>query len=447
MIKAGFSRLCIDPPLCTPLSGYYEARYNRGVLDSLYVSAAAFSDGENQAVIITLDLCMLTTAQSDSYREAAAKTCGIPKESVFLTCTHTHTGPMIGKDFASELHGSETYEAYLGTRICDAALYAFADLRGASFQSASSSVENISFIRRFRMKDGSVQTNPGIDNENIASPLGAPDNTLNLLKILRSDAEDIYIVNFGTHPDTIGGEMVSADYPGFVRSTVEGALENVKCIFLTAPQGDVNHINPFPKDSDRQGLCYDSFDGVPRGYEHAKHMGRAIGGEVLKICGKALPLECNTLNFAEKRVSVFVNKENDRIKDAEKTLHLHELGRDSELPFKKMELTTEVARAKRIIDLKDAPDTIEVSISCIILGGAAFIGFPGEPFVEIGRKIRKGSPFKTNILCCLTNGGDYYFPTASAYDEGGYEAATSHLKRGTAEKLAEESVKLITELN
>ena len=274
MIKAGFSRLCIDPPLCTPLSGYYEARYNRGVLDSLYVSAAAFSAGENQAVIITLDLCMLTTAQSDSYREAAAKTCGIPKESVFLTCTHTHTGPMIGKDFASELHGSETYEAYLGTRICDAALYAFADLRGASFQSASSGFENISFIRRFRMKDGSVQTNPGIDNENIASPLGAPDNTLNLLKILRSDAEDIYIVNFGTHPDTIGGEMVSADYPGFVRSTVEGALENVKCIFLTAPQGDVNHINPFPKDSDRQGLCYDSFDGVPRGYEHAKHMGR-----------------------------------------------------------------------------------------------------------------------------------------------------------------------------
>lgn len=446
MIKAGFSRLCINPPLGTPLSGYYEPRYNSGVLDPLFVSAAAFSDGDKKAVIITLDLCMITTAQSDSYREAAAKACEIPKESVFLTCTHTHTGPMIGKDFASALCGSEIYDAYIATRICDAAKYAFEDMHEAALQSAASSVENISFIRRFRMKDGSVQTNPGINNQNIKSPLGEPDNTLILLKIIRSSADDIYIVNFGVHPDTVGGEMISADFPGFVRSTVEGALNGVKCIFLTAPQGDVNHINPFPTENDKQGLNYNSFDGVPRGYEHAKHMGRAIAGEVLKICGKALPIPSDGITFSEKRISVFVNKENDRLKDAEKILHLHELGRDSELPFEKMELTTEVARAKRIIDLKDAPDTIEVSIACIILGGAAFIGFPGEPFVEIGRKIRKGSPFKTNILCCLTNGGDYYFPTASAYDEGGYEAATSRLKRGTAEKLAEESVKLVTSL-
>ena len=34
------------------------------------------------------------------------------------------------------------------------------------------------------------------------------------------------------------------------------------------------------------------------------------------------------------------------------------------------------------------------------------------------------------MVCCLTNGGDSYFPTSSAYDEGGYEARTSRLKKG-----------------
>lgn len=32
-----------------------------------------------------------------------------------MNASHTHTGPMLGKDFASELHGSKHYEEFLGT--------------------------------------------------------------------------------------------------------------------------------------------------------------------------------------------------------------------------------------------------------------------------------------------------------------------------------------------
>ena len=47
-IKTGFSRLCITPPLGTPVSGYYEARFVKGTLDDLYVTAVAFDDGKKR---------------------------------------------------------------------------------------------------------------------------------------------------------------------------------------------------------------------------------------------------------------------------------------------------------------------------------------------------------------------------------------------------------------
>lgn len=58
-IKVGFSRICITPPLGTPLSGYFEPRYTSGVHDELYTTAVAFDDGKNRAVLVTVDLCGL----------------------------------------------------------------------------------------------------------------------------------------------------------------------------------------------------------------------------------------------------------------------------------------------------------------------------------------------------------------------------------------------------
>ena len=50
------------------------------------------------------------------------------------------------------------------------------------------------------------------------------------------------------------------------------------------------------------------------------------------------------------------------------------------------------------------------------------------------------------LPCCLTNGCEGYFPMQDAYDEGGYEARSSHYKAGTAERLIAEGVKLLDSL-
>jgi hypothetical protein len=95
-----------------------------------------------------------------------------------------------------------------------------------------------------------------------------------------------------------------------------------------------------------------------------------------------------------------------------------------------MELTTVVAEAQRIVELSEGPKSFFFTLSARIVGEVAFLGMPGECFTEIGRRIEKESPFDTTFVCCLTNGGETYFPTSKAYGEGGYEARTSRLKKG-----------------
>ena len=108
-----------------------------------------------------------------------------------------------------------------------------------------------------------------------------------------------------------------------------------------------------------------------------------------------------------------------------------------------MELTTVVAEATRIVDLEKGPESYSFTLSAIKIGSLAFAGIPGEPFTEIANRIYEGSPFETTILCALTNGGDSYFPTSRAYEEGGYEARSSYLKKGADNIIVNGSVELL----
>lgn len=429
-MKAGFSRECITPEMGIAISGYYEKRNAKGVLDDLYVSAAAFDDGKNKAVILGVDVLMMSSKQCDRYRKFIAEKCRIDEGALFINCSHTHTGPSINVKAMDLNPGDQEYEEFMLLKMADAAAGALSDMKEASLFTADGKAENISFVRRYKMKNGNTQTNPGVGNPDIDRALGAVNETVKLLKVVREGGDDIYIVNFGTHADTVGGEMISGDWPGFVVRTIEKALDGVKCVFLTGAQGDVNHINPNPTAFDRMGLDYDTFDGVPRGYAHAKHMGQVVAGAVLQITEKAVPVKADKIAFASEEVVMPSNQDNSRIDESQKLVKLHEEGRDDEIPFEKMELTTAVAEARRIVSLQNGPESYTYTLSGLKIGDAVFLGTPGELFTEIGVRISEKSPFDTTFVCCLTNGGDTYFPTSSAYDEGGYESRSSFLKKG-----------------
>ena len=113
-----------------------------------------------------------------------------------------------------------------------------------------------------------------------------------------------------------------------------------------------------------------------------------------------------------------------------------------------MELTTEVARAGRIVRLENGPDSFDLPLIAIAIGDSvAFGGFPGEPFNDIGKAVKAKSPFKLTILSCLTNGSRGYFPFSDSYIGGGYESATSPFAPEVADKLIEGQLGLLNSVH
>lgn len=441
-MKAGYSRVCINPPYGAPIVGYYEERFVKGIHDDLFVRATAFDDGEKKAVIIAIDVCVLGQEYYDGIKKAIKDATGICEEAIFINCSHTHTGPLVGGEVASDKRSSKSYDEFFIGSARDAAVYAIVDLKEATVETAEAEAKNISFIRRYRMKNGSVQTNPGVNNPDIDHALGKPNETVKLIKIKRENADDIAIINFGTHPDSVGGEYISADYMGYACDIIEKAVPGTKCMFLLGAQGDVNHVNVNPSEGEAAISVID-FDGVPRSNAHSEYMGRVIASAVLSVYSIAEKVNTNKISYSSLKVEIPSNQENDRLEEAEKIHNLYVSGRANELPFKEMELTTAVAEAERIIRLKDGPESFEFLLSAIKIGDLVFAGVGGEPFTEVGNRILSESPFEKTVLCCLTNSAGEYIPTQRAYEEGGYEAKASSIKPGGDDVIVDGMTKLL----
>lgn len=429
-MKSGYSKICINPVYGMPVRGYYEKRYVKGILDNLYVRTIVFDDNSKNVAIISLDLGNLPQNVFDAMREEIAKSCNMDKEAVFISCIHTHTGPNVVMDEQNKDSIDYAYAKMLIAQVRDSVIYAKADLDETETEYARSKADNIAFVRRYRMKDGSVSTNPGVDNPEIEHPLGNADDTVKLIKLKRKTADDILIINFACHPDTIGGEYISADFPGYVCSVTEKALPGTKCMFLQGAEGDINHINVHPA-SDENKLLKPDFDGVPRGIEYTVHIGRKIAGAVISVVSITEKLNCERVDKYSVEVANLPSfRENHRINEARRIVELYDSGRGAELEFKEMELTTAVAEAKRILSLENGPDYFTFNISAVKMGELVFVGIGGEAFAEIGSRICSLLPNNKTIVCCLTNGQGGYIPTSKAYSEGGYEARCSKLSAG-----------------
>lgn len=444
-LKAGFSRLQITPPLGIGIGGYFKKRNAEQILDDLYISTVVVSAGGKTAAIVSLDLLNARGDCSVEISEYAAEKTGLPFDAIYIHCTHTHTSAFFYRDHEGEME--REYFKLVKNKIADSIIMAMEDLKPARLGYAKSMAPRISFGRRYRMKDGTIKTNPGVNNPDIVESVTEIDESVSVIRFTREGADDIAIINFATHPDVIGGNVISADWPGFVRTTFENALGDVKTVFLNGAQGDVNHVNVSPLPGEENGLHKD-FDDVDRGYEHSKHMGRTVAGAALQVWTKVHYVDVDSIKYKYQEIEVPSNiPDPSEIPLAQKYSELHKAGRDDEIPYKGMMLTTEVARANRIMRLKDGPASFTIPLSALIIGNVAFLGIAGEPFSGIGISIKEQNPdFDMVMVNCLVNGSKGYFPMMNSYIEGGYESASSSFKAGVAEVIIEKSNELLTTL-
>ena len=454
-LQAGFSRVNITPPVGVDIVGYYHSRYACGVLDELEINALALSAGEDKVVLLSADLCYIGADSQKRICEHLQKVTGLSKDQLFIHSTHTHTGPVTnanGRGLAvsdndeQKAELARDYFRILQRKFADAAILALNDLKPARMGWAVGTAPNIAFVRRFRMKDGSVRTNPGVGNPDILHPIGDVDERVNVLRFDRENAETIVVANFGCHPDVVGGDLISGDWPTLYRHRLEKAMDNVKTIFFNGAQGDVNHVNVNAKDGDMNDMFHD-FDDVARGYGHARHMGKVVAGAVMQVYDKVNYVDVDKIASRVQTSRVPSNRATaEQLLLAHKYNDLHKAGKDSEIPFEGMELTTVVAEAARMVQLENGPDSFALDITGVTVGPVALAGIPGEPFNRVGIGLKAAPGWKLVLPCCNINGAAGYFPMMDSYDEGGYEARSSRYKAGTAEQLVSDGIALLESL-
>ena len=477
--KVGFARVDITPPLGNYMPGYYKERFAKEILDPLQINMVAFSDGATTALVAQYDTEALSNAVADRMRDEIAAATGVNRDAIILHASHTHDGGFLAvkTDHGSNVVGDSVsgrsgkltglYVDMAVTRSADAAVNAIRDLKPAKLSCGRSEAKRISFGRRYVMKDGKVATNPGTNNPDIVRPAGTADEQVQVLRIDREGGKPICVINFQTHPDVVGGETITADWPGLARTVFEAAtFGETLCMVLNGTQGDVNHCNVQPRPGEMNGLKRD-FDAVDRGYDHAKHMANVLCAAALNVWLKCAPLEAGEVKFATRLVKTPVHKAKDsdakNLAWANEVWELHEksmkdgiAGSDNDYVavkygWKGMELTTEVARAGRIRRMaKKESDFHEIPLYAISIGkSVAFGGFPGEPFNDIGKELKAKSPFPLTIFSCLSNGSRGYFPyfdpakEAAPYENSGYEFATSPFGETVAKDLIDGELALL----
>lgn len=444
-LKVGFGRSNINPPMGIEIGGYYKLRLADGVLDDLEINAIALNDGKKTILMVTVDHCGLKREIMELFKAQITEKTGVPKEAIYIHATHSHTAPKILSDELTKDELIIAYREFVKLKIADTCMFAIADLKPAKMGFGIAKAENIAFIRRFRMKDGSVKTNPGVNNPDIVEPIGRIDERVSVLRFTREDG-DIVLGNFADHPDTVGGNKISGDWPTLFRHTLEKTIDNTKAILFNGAQGDVNHVNVHPKGGDFNDM-FNDFDGCSRGYGHARHMGRVVAGAVLQIYDKVEYVDVESIDYLQREYEIPSNKAKpEDLPLAHKYNDLHLAGRDEEIPYEGMMLTTVVAEAARMVRLENAPDAFPLLFSAVKIGPVAFFGIPGEPFNVVGREVKKAEGYSMVIPTCLTNGSEGYYPAMDAYVEGGYEARSSSFKAGVAERIIEIGKEMLAEL-
>ncbi|MBQ4036879.1 MAG: hypothetical protein IJC84_02000 [Clostridia bacterium] len=445
-LYAGFGRVDITPALGTPIDGYFHERISEGVLDPLEADALALRCGDSTVVLISFDCCVPETPVLNACRKSVSEALSIPVEAIYIHATHTHTGGDVDDPEKTENILMKEYSHAIVRRLTDAALLAVRDLKPARMGYGVGNAPGVAFVRRFIMKDGSIATNPGVNNPNIVRPVGEVDERVNVLRFDQEEGNSLVLVNVGNHPDVVGGNLFSADWPGQLRATVEKILPNSRCLFFNGAQGDINHVNVFPKGGFLNDT-FNDFDDVSRGYGHARYMGRVVAGGVLQAYDKVQYVDVENITYVNRVVQAASQMPTpEEIPEAIHINDLHKAGRDAELPYQGMMLTTVVAEAGRMVALKDGPESFSLTLSAIKVGPVVFFGIPGEPFNGIGRALKETEGFEMVLPTCITNGSEGYFPMQDCYDEGGYETRSSYYKAGIAEFIIEEGKKLLNEL-
>jgi hypothetical protein len=426
MIKFGFASQKITPEIGVQLAGFLGERRALGIHDDLFAKALYlnFSD-KNKYIFIVLDTVAVFKEFSMKISESIEKESGIPREHIFISATHTHSGPeglgsvhlpgvseavpVVGKD-------DEKLIEYTVHQTITTALKAISKNYEGKFEFA--------FVKFKEQVCGSRRVE---GNENLM------ETKILLLRAL--SGEIVLAYNFGCHPTVLHEEnlYISADFSGKVASVLAENINNLEfVVFFNGAAGDIS-TRFFRKES--------SFNEVNR-------IGTIIADNIKDSLPSLSELKFDEKHFNAKnipislRIKEFPSQESldSMLKQAQSELEnaKKEGVKNLRLYQSKIEGINSILASASFLANSKYLDTF---IKIVLLDDLIFVGIPGEIFSTLGKQIEEG--LKPRKVVLVGYCWDYigYIPDIKAYEEGGYETLATLLEKGEGEKIVETVIK------
>ncbi len=410
----------------------------QGTHDDLLVKAMVWADDadrSNAAALVTLDVIDVESEFVASVRQQVEEATGIPGERIGVTCTHTHGGPVTMPD-----------------RRLGRADFAWIDR--AAILAAEVVVEAANSIEPMIFTAGTGNEPTVGKNRRVHGGVIDPD--VPVLRFQRANGQVAAILtSYGCHPVTLGPNnfLATADYPGYVRRTLETIYEGAEAHFVTGCCGQVNNGHTSRDGDYNRGMIW-------RSYGEAERIGRAIAGEALQAAEQSA-------RFAVANAIEDQSVEPATVRVASRTIALPFLRPPEETEL--LALTTSWEAELRALEMDDAapggelarlrvyldwaaqvqagpaPESADAEVMAIGVGDVIFALLPGESFVEFGLEIKARANRDHVFTLAYANGRPGYIPHRSAYPAGGYEVDDAYRYYGYPACFAPEAGELVVE--
>jgi len=437
-LLAGICQLDITPSVGIRLAGYpHFPRENIGFHDPLCVTSMYISDCATEFVFTTLDILFFSKKYVRAVRERVFNECGIPERNIMISCSHTHSGPWASGN--PELDATAGDSADIDPEYLE-------HLLGQIVKSVLNA-KNTAFPAEIAFASALCGAESGVGG-NRQHKDGITDPYVNIVAV-RDEQKTIkgILTNYALHPTFLHEDslLVSADYPHYLRSFLTEKYPDAVVGFAQGASGDQS------SRYFRQGQSFDEAERVGR------IMGKAAAEAIENMCFTdtaklvheyiELPIpirEYPSIAELEEKVRVRTQRyENLKAEGASyldiQNANLYMLGAEDMLGY-----AICVKNGKRV-DLLEDENPAEISVFRI--GDNVIVGSQGECFVEYALKIRKNSIAANTYVFCIANGClPGYCVNDAAYEEDGYEAGNCMLAPGFGDIIAENALRLISEV-
>lgn len=385
----------ITGPIGSSMPGYFIDRFTTGIKDRLYAKAFAATDGETTFAMLELDCCELTDDYKDLIIDRVCSMNDISKEFVSVSATHTHYGIPCG-GLTGEVCDTEFMNMCVKT-AADCVTMALKKMQDADAYFAEGFVDGIAFNRIYKLRDGTVKTQPPKDEPGVFYTENDPLLPALIIKDKDGNLKGT-VYSYACHQDCVGGHEYTGDYSSEVSIQLKKKYgPEFVSMYVTGASGDINHLNPDHSTSNVKKEVTD----LP----HYRKMGRKIASELIRIIeNEAKPVgdkvfaKCKKLEIQKRRAT------DKMIADAKAILADPE-GRSK-------------ATCQSMLEYVEAQtDYIHrTQVQVFGIGSVKMFMLPGEMFHRFATKVRAALPKEHCLFSTLSDGWNGYIPTPELVD-------------------------------